>query len=132
MSIIELDKLNVDQMEVGAERGKIFAEAAVVARDMVNEPPNIVTPTRMSKIAENLAKEHSSLTLKVMDEVELAGLGMGAFLGVAKGSHEPPKLIELTYNGAPEMPEKNIWLVGKGITFDSGGLSLKPSSGMET
>jgi len=130
-SIIEMDTSKSPALEAGAARAGVLARAAMRARDMVNEPPNEMTPTRMAEVAQEMAAAADSLECRVMERDEIEKLGMRTFLGVAQGSIEPPKLIELTYRGDPEHPENNIWLVGKGITFDSGGLSLKPAVYME-
>jgi leucyl aminopeptidase len=96
---------------------------------MVNEPANYMTPTRMAEIAKEIAGKYD-LELKVFDREDMEAMGMGALLGVAKGSNQPPKLIILTYKG-DEHSEKALGFLGKGITFDSGGISIKPSEGME-
>lgn len=108
-------------------RGVIAAAATNSVRDLVNEPPSITTPAYLSKIAKKLAG--GRIQVKVFGKKELKKLGMNGLLGVAQGSHEEPKFIKLTYKGGGK---KTITLVGKGITYDSGGLSLKPQSGLET
>ncbi|MBI2868628.1 MAG: leucyl aminopeptidase [Chloroflexi bacterium] len=116
-------------MERGAGRGRILAEAANLARDMVNEPSNYMTPAAMAGVAARLAAE-AGLEISVLEREQMAALGMGALLGVAQGSQQPPKFIILKYQGGA--PGKtDVALVGKGITFDSGGISLKPSEKME-
>ena len=130
LQIVERDSSKVTALERGSERGRILAEAAAMARDMVNEPANIMTPTRMAEIAEQVAQEHN-LEVEVLDREDMEKLGMGALLGVARGSSQPPKLIVLRYKGDPDNPQQNLGLLGKGITFDSGGISIKPSRGME-
>ena len=122
-----LDK--VPALQEGVERGRILAEAAALARDMVNAPANGMTPTRLAETAGEVARAHD-LKLTVLEESECAEQGMGAFLGVARGSNEPPKFIVLEYAGDEADTENNLGLIGKGITFDSGGISLKPASGM--
>lgn len=116
--------------QAGAVRGEIFGQATNYARDLVSEPAGSLTPTVLAEKARVVARE-AGLKFKVMDKAEAEKLGMGAFLGVAKGSDEPPKFIVLSYEPAGR-PRKKIALVGKGLTFDSGGLSLKPANGMET
>ncbi|BHH83280.1 leucyl aminopeptidase [Desulforhopalus sp. 52FAK] len=101
--------------------------AACAARDMANEPGNYWTPSHFAAFAEKLALEHS-LKCKIVEKSELEKLGMGGILAVNQGSHEDPKLVILDY--CPEKPKKTIMLVGKGLTFDSGGISLKPAAGM--
>ena len=102
----------------------------MIARDLVNHPANVMTPTRMAEAAREVA-EAVGLELDVMDRDRMRAHGMGAFLGVAQGSEEPPKLIVMTYRGDPDNPDNNLGLVGKGITFDTGGISLKPATNME-
>jgi len=113
-----------------AERTRLFVDAACQARDLVNEPPNKLNPAVLAEIATAIAKE-KGLGVRVIDAPELEELGAGALLGVGSGSRVPPRLIELSYSSGKKDARK-IALVGKGITFDSGGLSLKPSKSMET
>ena len=115
-------------LEQGINSGKILAEAANWARDMVNEPANYMTPSQMAEAARLLAKS-SGLTVEVLEREQMAELGMGALLGVAQGSQQPPKFIILNYKGS-DSDEIDVALVGKGITFDSGGISIKPSERM--
>ena len=110
--------------------GTTLAESTMLARDLVNHPANVMTPTRMADTAGQVAAE-VGLELDVMDRDRMAEHGMGSFLGVAQGSEEPPKLIVMTYRGDPGNPGNNLGLVGKGITFDTGGISLKPAANME-
>jgi len=132
---------NVDELTIVSEnidslidlknainKGQIIAKATNLARDMVNEPANYMTPSRIADIAKEIAAKHS-LNLKVLDVTDMSGLGMGALLGAAKGSVEPPKLVVLSYKGNIGSTD-TIGFIGKGVTFDSGGISLKPSSGM--
>jgi leucyl aminopeptidase len=114
-----------------AERGRILAEAANLAREIINEPSNLMTPTELARQAEEVAQKYG-LELDVLDEARMKELGMGALLGVAQGSAEPAKMIVLTYTPSAE-PTSNetIAIVGKGVTFDTGGISIKPSDGME-
>ena len=123
--LVEREAGKVADLERGIAAGRILSEATALARDMVNEPANTMTPTRMAAIAEEVAKEHD-LDISVYDKAQCEELGMGAYLGVAQGSNEPPKFIVLRYNGDPDNPDNNLALIGKGITFDSGGISLKP------
>lgn len=112
----------------GALRGRILAEATNYARDLANHPGNMMTPQTLAEKATTLAKTHK-LHCKILEKSELVKLGMGAFLAVNQGSSLPPKFIILEYRGTK--PGATIVLVGKGITFDSGGISLKPGKGME-
>jgi leucyl aminopeptidase len=111
----------------GVRRGVILGEATNFARDLANEPSNLLTPTEMAARAQTLARE-TGLEFQVLDESDAAALGMGSFLGVAKGSHEPAKLIVLRHRGGGDEP--GLGLIGKGVTFDTGGISLKPSASM--
>jgi leucyl aminopeptidase len=115
-------------LKEGAERGRIFAEATCLTRDLVNEPPSVCTPKYLADAAVEVAKDHSSIGITVIDEKEARKLGMGGLLGVAAGSTEPPRFVHLTYT-SPEAT-KTIAILGKGITFDSGGLCIKPADGM--
>ena len=130
VSIVERDPSAVDALSAGASVGATLAEATMLARDLVNHPANIMTPTRMAAAAREVANA-VGLELDVLERDRMAQHGMGAFLGVAQGSDEPPKLIVMTYRGDPEHPANNLGLVGKGITFDTGGISLKPAANME-
>ena len=113
----------------GITTGRIFAEAASLARDLANQPANEMTPTRLAAHAEEVATQHN-LEFRVLEGSDCAELGMGAFLGVARGSVEPPKFIICRYSGDPSNPDNNLGLIGKSITFDSGGISLKGAEGM--
>ena len=127
--IVEFDPSKLEAMRRGVERGRIVAEAANFARDMANEPSNYLTPTEMAARAQALAQE-TGLECEVFDQEQVEAMGMGAFLGVARGSRQPPKLIVLRYRG-DDKDGKTLGLVGKGITFDTGGISIKPAAGME-
>src|SRR5262249_55600466 len=106
-----------------------IAEATNFAREVINEPANVMTPSELARRAEEVAKDYG-LEIDVLDEARMKDLGMGAFLGVAQGSAEPAKIIVMTYSPKTESPE-TIAIVGKGITFDTGGISIKPADGME-
>lgn len=120
---------DVRLLEKGSDKGKILAEAANLARDMVNEPANYMTPGDMAEMAGKVAKDNK-LGFTVLDEKEMQKLGMGALLGVAQGSCQPPKFIIIEYKGK-NTDEVDLALIGKGVTFDSGGISIKPSSKMD-
>ncbi len=128
--IAETDKSKLKDIEAGVKKGNIVAKAQALARDMVTESAITMTPTKIANIARKVAKENK-LKIKVLDREACEKLGMGAFLAVAQGSNEPPKFIEIKYTPKGK-PKKHIAIVGKGITFDSGGLSLKPANSMET
>jgi leucyl aminopeptidase len=114
----------------GFERGAAVAGAVAWARDLVNEPAGALTPTALAEQAQRAAQK-GDLDIEILDEIQIANEGLGGLLGVSLGSDQPPRLIKLTYN-PPGRPTGSLVLVGKGITFDSGGLSLKPAEGMET
>jgi leucyl aminopeptidase len=99
------------------------------AKTLGNLPGNICTPTYLASQAKQLAKDYSSITTKVIEEKEIEKLGMGAFMSVTRGSVQPGKLIVITYKGGKAKEAPHV-LVGKGITFDTGGISLKPGAGM--
>ena len=115
--------------EHGLERGRVLAEANVFARDLQNAPANTLTPKDLAAAATALAKRSPRLTAKVLDEKALKALKLGALLAVSRGSEEPPRLIHLTYKPKGKARE-TIALVGKGLTFDAGGISIKPASRM--
>jgi len=117
--------------EKGLSVGKVLGESANFTRDLVNEPSNILTPRVLANRAEAMAKE-SGLAVDVLDEKKIAELKMGALLSVAQGSVEPPRMIVVTYTPANTKPGGPvIGLVGKAVTFDTGGISIKPADGME-
>ncbi len=128
LSIVSAGKTELPLLEQGCRQGLILAEAANLARDMVNEPANYETPSHMAETAARTAQSHG-LELSVLEREQMQKLGMGALLGVAQGSQQPPKFIILNYRGG-DSSELDLVLVGKGITFDSGGISIKPSEGM--
>ena len=112
----------------GIERGSAIAEGVNLTRTLGNIPPHDMTPTFLAKQAQVLAKKES-VNVTVLEKADMKKLGMGCLLGVASGSEQPPKFIIVEYNGGKKT-EKPTVLVGKGITFDSGGLSLKPDPHM--
>ncbi len=120
---------DTEELRRGVERGRILAEATNFARELINEPGNVMTPTELARRAEESAQTFG-LELDVLDEARMKELGMGALLGVAQGSAEPAKLIVLSYTPSTQSQE-TIAIVGKGITFDTGGISIKPAEGME-
>ncbi len=116
-------------LKAAIERGVVIGEATCHARDMVNEPAEFMSPEEVANIARGLAKKHKSITVKVLGEKECEKLGMNMFLAVGRGSARESKLIHLTYKPAKKA-KKVMTFVGKGVTFDSGGYSLKPSAAM--
>ena len=128
MLIVEQDESKLPQMERGCAKGIVLAEATNLARDMANEPANYMTPTDMAEVARKVAQDYG-LECQVMEQEEMEQLSMGALLGVAQGSRQPPKFIILSYKG-DKRSKSALGFIGKGITFDSGGISIKPSEGM--
>ncbi len=121
----------LEAIQRGVARGERVGAAVARARDLVNEPAAVMTPTALSEMAKQVAKEHH-LEVKVLGRKECEKLGMGMYLAVAQGSEEEPRFLQLSYFPKTKVPgRKKIALVGKGVTFDSGGLSLKPSASME-
>jgi leucyl aminopeptidase len=117
--------------ERGLARGRIIADAQNFTRDLANEPSNKLTPRILAEKAEAMAKE-AGLTVEILDERKIAELKMGALLSVAQGSIEPPRMMVVTYMPAnPKPGAPVIGLVGKAVTFDTGGISIKPAEGME-
>ncbi|AGF49153.1 leucyl aminopeptidase [Candidatus Kinetoplastidibacterium galati] len=122
-----------DQKEIknGAYEGQCIADGILLSRKLSDLPSNICTPSFLAETAKKLADEFESITVNIMDHDQVCELGMGAFTSVAKGSKEPLKFIEIQYNsGKKNSKPAPIVLIGKGITFDSGGISLKPSNSM--
>ncbi|MBA7650186.1 Cytosol aminopeptidase [subsurface metagenome] len=127
--IVTSNQAELPVLEKGCYRGRILAEATNLARDMVNEPPNYMTPSHMADMATKLAETYG-LEISVLEREQMQELGMGALLGATQGSQQPPKFIILRYQGG-DSAEIDMALVGKGVTFDSGGISIKPSEKME-
>ena len=117
-------------LAAAADRGRILAEAQNFTRELVNEPANLLTPLLMAEAARKMAAE-CHLECEILDREQMEKLGMGALLGVAQGSAEPPALIVIRYRPAAGAGKAHLGLVGKGVTFDTGGISIKPSDGME-
>jgi leucyl aminopeptidase len=117
--------------ERGLARGAVIADSQNFARDLVNEPSNKLTPKVLGEKAEAMAKE-AGLSVDILDEKRIADLRMGALLSVAQGSVEPPRVMVITYTPSnPKPGAPVIGLIGKAVTFDTGGISIKPSDGME-
>jgi leucyl aminopeptidase len=128
LAVIETDRRSQAGAREGLALGALTAGAVCLARDLVNEPANVVTPTYLAERAADIARA-GKLELRVLEREDCEKLGMGAYLGVARGSHQPPKFIHLAY--APgRRARKRVVVIGKGITFDSGGLDLKSAEGM--
>ncbi len=131
MTVVEFDESKLDALRSGIDVGSIIGEGVNRCRDMANEPANSMTPSEMAEQALEVSQAHG-VELEVIERPQMKELGMGALLAVARASEEPPKFIIMRYNGDPQNTENNIGLLGKGITFDSGGLDIKNASGMAT
>jgi leucyl aminopeptidase len=116
--------------ERGVRDGRGIAAGMALMKDLANLPANVCTPRYLGEAAEALAKEHKSLRAQVLKEGDIKKLGMGSFLSVTRGSEQPPRLIVLEYGGGRK-GDAPVALVGKGITFDTGGISLKQPPGMD-
>lgn len=130
--VIAVEGADDSALKSGVEKGRIIGESVNFTRDMANEPGGSLTPTDMANRARDVAKEFG-LTIDVLDQARMEKEGMGSLLSVARGSDEPPQLIILEYKPgkAKKRSEGLLAFVGKGITFDSGGISLKPGENME-
>ena len=113
----------------GAEHGDAIGKGVSLAKDLGNLPPNVCTPSYLARTAQKLAKNNAKLTTKILNETEMKRLGMHSLLSVTAGSTEPAKLIVMQYKGAGR--DAPVVLVGKGVTFDTGGISLKPGGAMD-
>jgi leucyl aminopeptidase len=122
------DKLSACNQAV--KEGQSIARAMKLCRDLVNQPPNICTPSYLAKIATDLAKKHKTLSVKILEAKQLKKENLNALLAVGQGSAHPPKLILLEYHGTKKSLAP-IALIGKGITFDTGGISIKPRENMQ-
>ena len=116
--------------ERAATHAAAIATGMAFTRDLGNLPPNICHPNYLAEEAKALGKEHKHLKVDILDEKKLKELGMGAFLAVAQGSEQPPRLIVMNYQGGKKSDQPHV-LVGKGVTFDTGGISIKPAAGMD-
>ncbi|MDP9070519.1 MAG: leucyl aminopeptidase [Actinomycetota bacterium] len=117
------------EVQQGLDRGARVAAAVCLARDLANEPAGALTPRRLAQIAVEVA-EAEGLAVTVLDEVAIAQEGLGGLAGVSRGSAEPPRLVELVYDPPGGGPAATVAIVGKGVTFDSGGISIKTADGM--
>ena len=129
MVIVESDSSKLAAIRDAIKKGVTYSNAEILARDLVNEPANKLSPADLASVALKVASDNG-LDCDVLDEADVSLLGMGAYTGVAQGSSRPLKFIHMSYLGDSSNHENNLWLIGKGITFDSGGISLKPGLGM--
>lgn len=127
--LVEIESARISEIEHGAKIGEIIARAVSRVRDLVNQPGNAHTPKAMAEEAQMLAQK-AGLACQILDENQIKELNMGALMAVAQGSQQPPRFIILEHN-RPQEGYPTIVFIGKGITFDSGGISIKPSEKME-
>src|SRR5215831_12248092 len=130
-ALLGLDAGVGEALNAAVDEGRVIGESAGFARDLINEPSNRLTPKMLAAKAEAMAKD-VGLGVEILDERKIGELKMGALLGVAQGSHEPPRVIVLRYK--PDNPKPGgtvLGLVGKAVTFETGGISIKPSDNME-
>ena len=119
------------EFDPAVERGRVIADSQNFARELINEPSNHLTPRMLADRAQAMARE-AGLEIEILDEKKIAELKMGALLGVAQGSEEPPRVIVIRYTPATSRSGAPVLgLVGKAVTFDTGGISIKPANGME-
>jgi len=130
LSVVSGGGVNQAAVETGIREGVILGEAQNFARSLINEPGNVLTPTVLGQRAADMCRQYG-LQCEVYGADKIKELKMGAFWGVAKGSEEPPALIVMTYEPKKAPASPVLGLVGKGITFDTGGISIKPADGME-
>ncbi|HSX19724.1 MAG TPA: leucyl aminopeptidase, partial [Gammaproteobacteria bacterium] len=123
------NKRDIEKGEMGARIGNAVQMGVKLTKDLANTPPNVCNPTYLAKAAQKLAKDYKSISVAILERKDLETLKMGAFLSVTQGSDQPPKLITLEYRGAPKT-QQPIVLVGKGITYDTGGTSMKLAANM--
>ncbi|OEO24731.1 leucyl aminopeptidase [Pseudomonas sp. J237] len=124
------DKADQADAERASNQAKAIAKGMAFTKDLGNMPPNICHPSYLAEQAKELSKAYKGLKVDILDEKKLKALGAGAFLAVAQGSEQPPRMIVMNYQGAKKT-DKPYVLVGKGITFDTGGISIKPAAGMD-
>ncbi|MBS7689736.1 leucyl aminopeptidase [Pseudomonas lalucatii] len=127
---LSCDKADLAEVERAVRHAQAIAAGMAFTKDLGNLPPNLCHPSYLAEEAKGLAKAHKNLKVEILDEKKLKELGAGAFLAVAQGSEQPPRMIVLNYQGGKKT-DKPFALVGKGITFDTGGISIKPAAGMD-
>jgi leucyl aminopeptidase len=129
VGIVLANRSEAAKAKRGAEHGEAIAAGVALARDLGNQPANVCTPSYLARTAQKLAREHKNLSTQVLNEAEMKRLGMNSLLSVTAGTLEPAKFIIMRYKGAGNAAP--ITFVGKGVTFDSGGISLKAGPGMD-
>lgn len=132
----EVNSNTHDKIKKGFEQAELYYNATKLARDLVNEPSSVVTPTFLASLAQDIAKSNPEISCKVYDRQEAQKMGMEAFLGVAWAADTPPKFIHLEYSPSAKKNDsdntRKLAIVGKGITFDTGGINVKPGESMTT
>ena len=131
VSLVYNGEDRLEDAKEALKEGIILAESTILARDLVNEPANVLNPMELAKEATRAGKE-SGFEVEILEKDAIHALGMKAFLEVARGSSNPPKLIVMRYFGNPQDKKEILGLVGKGLTYDSGGYSIKSNEGMVT
>ena len=129
-ALIAVTAGEASELEAAITRGRILGESSNIARELSNEPSNVLTPTTFAERAAEICQA-AGVAVEVLDEHDIADLRMGLLLGVARGSAEPPRVIVMRHQPADAAKTPVLGLVGKGITFDTGGISIKPADGME-
>ncbi len=129
MTFVEADAGKIARIEEGARLGQVYAQASVTARDLAATPPNLMYPQLLAERAQQIAAQYA-MSCEVLGSEEMERLGMGAILAVGQGSVHPPRMALIRYQGDPNS-QRLLAIVGKGITFDSGGISIKPSENMD-
>ncbi len=130
LGVLVADKGARDTAQTALEHGRAIAGGVAWAKDLGNLPGNVCTPSYLADAAIRLGKDYDGLKVEVLEEKDIQALGMGALLAVSRGSRQPAKLIVMDYRGAGKK-DKPVVLVGKGLTFDAGGISLKPGAAMD-
>ncbi|MCK4913135.1 MAG: leucyl aminopeptidase [Planctomycetes bacterium] len=132
VELIEFDSAKTKKLKSGVDAGIIIGKAQSYARTLANRPGNVINPAKLAEIAKEIARNSKELSCTIFDEKQLAAKSMGGILAVGSGSENKPRFIILKYTPKARVANKNtIGLVGKAITFDSGGISIKPSNGMQ-
>lgn len=129
-TVSQVELLELEDQSSAIATAQTIVKGVILARELVSAPANIVTPSKLAETAQEIAQACPLLSVEILEREDCAKLGMGAFLGVAQASSMPPKFIHLTYqDGSGSPPKKKLALIGKGLTFDSGGLNLKTGAG---
>jgi len=129
-TVARVELLGLDDQSEAIATAQTIVQGVILTRELVSAPANIVTPSKLAETAQEIANSSPLISAEILEQEDCAKLGMGAFLGVSQASALPPKFIHLTYkDGTGTAPQKKLALIGKGLTFDSGGLNLKTGAG---